>query len=117
MPQTCPSCLWISSDEAEECERCGESFTGKLKSQVTPNAVGGVVTTGLGLLALIIVAVVAYQRLGDRVPNLQPTLKAAALGFYTWLLGPNEVFKPYLVIAMMVTLVVWIILWLLARFR
>ena len=117
MPQTCPSCLWISSDEAEDCERCGESFTGKLKSQVTPNAVGGAATTLVGLVALGILGVIVFQKYGDRFTGVRQGLVTVAQNFYVWLLGPNEIFKPYIVIALVVTLVVWVVLFLLARFQ
>ncbi len=120
MPQTCPSCLWISSDDVEECERCGERFDGKPSASLTASAtsaIGDWVRAIIGLFALGLLAYLLYQRFGGNASGLGDTLKTAAANFYTWLLGPNEIFKPYLIIMVVVTIITWVVLWLLARFR
>jgi len=117
MPQTCPNCLWISSDEADECERCGQAFDGKLKSQVTPNMIGGAVTTLIGVVALGVLGAIVVQRYGNRLTGVQQGLSTLAENFYVWLLGPNEIFKPYIIIALIVTVIVWIVLFILARIQ
>lgn len=117
MPQACPSCLWISSDEAEVCEHCGERFDGRPVPVVTASAIGGWVRVIVGLFALGLLAYLLYRRFGGDTSGLGESLKAAAVNFYTWLLGPNEIFKPYLIIIAVVTMIVWVVLWLLARLR
>lgn len=117
MAKTCEACLWISSDEAEACERCGAPFDGSLKPQVDTGALGNLVKTAIGLLAVGILGVVGYQQLSGRMPNLGPSLSAGATTFYHWLLGPNEVLKPFLIAALVLPLVVMIVLWVLGRFQ
>lgn len=117
MPQTCPACLWISSDAAEECERCGQPFAGRLKPQASAGALGGLITTGLGLAALGVIGLVLFQRAAGRWPNWGNTLVAAAHGLYAWLLGPNETFKPVIVALLLISLFMWLVLWLIARFN
>lgn len=120
MPQACPACLWISSDEAEVCERCGERFDGKPVSSIDTNvtsAIGGWVRAIVGLFALGLLAYLLYQRFGGDTSGLGGTLKTMVVSFYTWLLGPNEIFKPYLIIIVVVTMITWVVLWLLAKFR
>ena len=117
MPQTCPACLWISSDAAEECERCGEPFSGKRQPEPLASTLGTIFKTLVGLLALSVLVTIAIQRFGRRVPVNWETLKTALTAFYTWLLGPNEIFKPYLVTVLVITLITWVVLWLLARLQ
>ena len=117
MPQTCPACLWISSDAAEECERCGELFSGQRRPELPAAALGTIFKTLIGLLALSVILTIASQRFGNRFPVNWETLKSALTTFYTWLLGPDEIFKPYLMTALAITLITWGVLWLLARLR
>jgi len=115
MPQPCHACLWISSDEAEECERCGESFSGRRAPVLPAGAISTAVKTIVAVFALGIAAAIAARRLGSRFPDVWEAVKTGAQAFYAWLLGPNEFFKPYLFIMLGVTALVWVVLWLLAR--
>ncbi|MBM4424060.1 MAG: hypothetical protein FJ030_11815 [Chloroflexi bacterium] len=115
MPQTCPACLWISSDDVAECERCGQPFDSKLKPQNSAGAVGAGLKIIVAVFAFAIIGAVIVQRAGDRFPELWAGVKGALRGFYIWLLGPNEIYKPYLVTALVITLITWAVLWLLAR--
>jgi hypothetical protein len=115
--QTCQSCLWISSDEVEECERCGERFDGQHKPEISGEAVGGVVRTVVGVLALALLGFLIFQRFGGNISDVTAGARSVALGFYTWILGPNEFFKPYLVIMLVIIAITWVVLWLLAQFR
>jgi hypothetical protein len=117
MPQACPNCLWVSSDDAEDCERCGAPLDGTLKPQITANGVGNIVKTVIGLVGLGILATVAVQRLNIHIPNLGPQLKAAAQGFGVWLLGPNEVLKPFIILMLVAPLAILLVLWILARLQ
>jgi hypothetical protein len=115
MPQTCPACLWISSDEAEECERCGEPFSGRRASSGPAGALGNTIKIGVALFGLGVIAAVGVQRLGDRFPALLAGLKSGAQTSYTWLMGPNEIYKPYLITVLVISVLVWLVLWLLAK--
>ena len=116
VPQACPACLWISSDAADECERCGQPLAGRIKPQASAGAgLGGLITTGLGLAALGVIGVVLFQRAAGRWPNWEDSLRAAAHGLYAWFLGPNEAYKPVIVALLLISLFMWLVLWLLAR--
>lgn len=117
MSKTCEACLWISSDEAEVCERCGEPFDRFQRQEINTGAIGSVITTVIGLGALAILGIVGYQQLSGRVPNLQVNLSVEATNFYHWLLGPNEVLKPFVILALALPAVVMVVLWVMARFR
>jgi hypothetical protein len=110
MSQACPSCLWITNDdEAEECERCGERFDGKPQPVVNTEAVG--------VLALALLGYLIYQRLGGNAADLSDGIRTAAVSFYAWILGPDEIFKTYWVIMLVIIAITWVVLWLLAQFQ
>lgn len=116
MSQTCPACLWISDDTAEECDRCGAPFKPQ-PATLRPQAIFGI---GQFILAVIVVAIlgaIIAQRFGIQPASLPGAIKAAFQAIYTWLLGPNEYFKPYLVGMIVASLFVWILLWIAARAR
>jgi hypothetical protein len=115
--QTCQSCLWISSDEVEECERCGERFDGRHKPEISGQAIGGVVRTVVGVLALGLLGFLIYRRFGGTIDGLTEGARTAAVGFYSWILGPDEFFKPYLVMMLVIIAITWGVLWLLAQMR
>lgn len=117
MSQTCPSCLWISSDDAEACERCGEPFSGQREVKLPAGAIGTAAKSIVALFVLVVVAAVLLQRSGDRFAEVWAWVRSGLQVFWVWLLGPDEMYKPYLVAALAVTAVVWVVLWLLARLR
>ena len=117
MSQTCPACLWLSADDAEFCERCGEPFRAAHAPRLPPDTALGTARVIAVLFGLAVVGVVVARRFGDRFPGLWEGVKAALRAGYVWLLGPNEIFKPYLIIMLVVTMVTWVVLWLLARLR
>jgi hypothetical protein len=84
---------------------------------VDGNAIGNLIKTAIGLGALAILGIVGYQQLSGRVPNLGPSLSVGATNFYHWLVGPNEVLKPFVIGALLLPLLVMLVLWILARFQ
>lgn len=117
MPQACPNCLWVSSDDAEDCERCGAPLDGTRKPEIAASGVGSIIKTAIGLVGLGILATVVVQRLNVRIPNMGPQVKTAAQGFGVWLLGPNEVLKPFVILMLVAPLAILLVLWLLARLQ
>jgi len=119
MSKSCPNCLWVSSDEAEVCERCGAPFEEETDAPTTGMSVGDMVKTGIGVLALIILGIVGVQRLGLKPMsfNWVEGVRAGLQGAYVWLLGPNEVLKPFIIIMLALPLAILFVLWLLARLQ
>lgn len=116
MSQTCPACLWISDDDAEECDRCGAPFKPQ-PITIRPRAILGIGQPILAIIAVSILGAIIAQRFGIPLTSLPSTIKTAFQAFYTWLLGPNEYFKPYLIGMIVASLFVWILLWIAAKMR
>lgn len=117
MARTCRSCLWISGDDAEACERCGQPFdaargAGAGQSWGTARRAA---RTAAAVIALGVLATVIVNRLGFGFPQLWQNVTAGLAAGYVWLLGPNEIYKPYLLSVVIVTILVWVVLWLLAK--
>jgi hypothetical protein len=119
MSKSCPNCLWVSSNDAEVCERCGASFDDQSEPEPTGMSLGDKVKTGIGVLALIILGIVIFQRLGLKPIsfNWVDGARAGLQGAYLWLLGPNEVLKPFIIIMLALPLAILFVLWLLARLQ
>ncbi len=115
MPQTCHTCLWISDDDMEFCERCGEPFDpARARAKEKSAAANGVFRSAAVLFSAFVVVAVVIRRLDVQVPELWAATKGALHVGYVWLLGPDEVYKPYLAIMLAVTAITWFVLWLLA---
>ncbi|MEK9162321.1 MAG: hypothetical protein AAB261_03380 [Chloroflexota bacterium] len=117
MSQTCPACLWISDDDAEECDRCGAPFKPQPAAVIRPRAIFGIGQSILAVIAIAILGAIIAQRFGIQPASLPSAIKAALQAVYTWLLGPNEYFKPYLVGMIVASLFVWLLLWIAAKMR
>ena len=116
MSQTCRSCLWISDDDTEFCERCGEPFdSARARAKEMSGMAGGVFRAAAVLFSAFVVGAVVIRRLDVQFPALWGAVKSALRSAYVWLLGPGEVYKPYLAIMLAVTAITWFVLWLLAR--
>lgn len=108
----------MSDDEAEVCERCGEPFdVADYQARQLKGTLSASLKIVVGGLASAVVIMVGAQRLNDRFPHLWQSAKDILAAIYGWLLGPNEMFKPYIVSVLVVTTLTWVVLWLLARFR
>lgn len=116
MSQTCPACLWISDDDAEECDRCGAPFKPQ-PATLQPQAIFGIGQSIVAVIAVIALGAIIAQRFGIQIASLPNTIKATLQAVYIWLLGPNEYFKPYLIGMIVASLFVWILLWIAARAR
>jgi len=115
MSQTCSACLWISDDDVEFCERCGEPFDpARARAKEKSAAAGGVFRGAAVLFSAFVVVAVVIRRLDVQFPKLWGAAKGALHVGYVWLLGPDEVYKPYLAIMLAVTAITWFVLWLLA---
>jgi len=117
MSQTCPACLWISDDDAEECDRCGAPFKPQPATLVKPHTIWGIGQSILAIIAVAILGAILAQRFGIQPASLPNTIKTALQAVYTWLLGPNEYFKPYLIGMIVASIFVWLLLWIAARMR
>lgn len=118
MSQACPACLWISDDDTEFCERCGEPFdSARARAKEMSSAAGSVLRVAAVLFSAFVVGAVIARRLDAQFPAWWSAAKSALRAGYVWLLGPNEVYKPYLVIMLVVTVLTWLVLWLLARMK
>ena len=118
MSQTCPACLWISGDDTEFCERCSEPFDpARARAKELSGVAGGALRAVAVLFSVFVVGAMIARRLDAQFPALWEAAKGALRAGYVWLLGPNEVYKPYLAIMLAVTALTWFVLWLLARLR
>jgi hypothetical protein len=130
MAQYCPHCKWYSADGLTHCSTCGAPFEDELDEEEEEEAVeerplferiGWI----LALAALVVVggmalygrfatpenlggAAVAFRRAAEAV-------KAAVAGAYSWLVGPNQEYKDFIVIALLASAFVWLALWIAAR--
>lgn len=116
MSQTCPACLWISDDDAEDCDRCGAPFKPQ-PTIVRPRAIFGIGQSILAVIAVSVLGTIVAQRFGIQPASLPSAIKSTLQTVYIWLLGPNEYFKPYLVGMIVASLFVWILLWIAAKMR
>ncbi len=76
---------------------------------------GGMFRAAAVLFSAFVVGAVVIRRLDVQFPALWGAVKSALRSAYVWLLGPGEVYKPYLAIMLAVTAITWFVLWLLAR--
>jgi hypothetical protein len=107
--------LWISSDEAEECERCGEPFGGRPAGLPLAAAAGSAIKAVAALFVVGVLGGIVVQRFGVRFPDAWAGVNRWWPMFYAWLMGPDEIYKPYLIIMLVMSLLFWLVLWLLAR--
>jgi hypothetical protein len=131
MAQYCSYCKWYSADGLTHCTTCGAPFADDLEEE--PEAEEEAeerpllerIGWTLALVAGLAVGSTAlYGRLatprnaqaaGAAVSNAADAVKGAIGAFYTLLVGPNEEYKPYVIIALAVSAFVWLVLFILGR--
>ncbi|MBI3762554.1 MAG: hypothetical protein HY260_11935 [Chloroflexi bacterium] len=129
MAQYCPKCKWYSADGLTHCSTCGAPFEEEIEDEDEDEAEAPSLVERVGWgLAISVAAVVGgialYGRygsaerlgaVGSTISRIAGGLKEFARAAYDWLIGPKGEYKDFISIALVGSLVVWIVLWVLAR--
>ena len=131
MAQYCWHCKWYSADGLTNCSTCGATFEAEPEEADEDEEVDArspVERIGW-ILALAASALVGGSLLYRRYARSETVEEASAAisqaaesvialarSFYGWLVGPQGEYKDFVVIAVVATLLVWLALWVIARF-
>lgn len=114
MSQICPACLWISEDDASACERCGEPFAGHRPPVATAGGLSRLAGNLAGLGAAALILTIAARQAALRWPHWSESLLGGLRQAGAWL-RPTTFAQPILIGMFVITLILWIVLWLMAR--
>ena len=118
----CSQCLWYLPDEAKACPYCGAKVSKQsqtvIRDQESPwQSIIQYLQRGLSLLVLGLFGFVLYHRALPEASVIAISIADASRCVFTWLVGSQGQYADYLALAIAVSVVVWLILWLMNRFE